>query len=203
MKKIIKISTAIFILLIASLSFAMTGDQAANKFRQHLTEIGKMSGIISISSGTGLMYTGVFKYAKPGKIYMKFSNPTGRTLVTNGRKLWVMNAGSKVCGIQDLTETSLSGGIAYMTKDYLAIVTSQRGNGCTIKLKNDDKIYPEIILFLDKNFFPKKAILKDRKGEKISFSISKVNYKPDFIDSIFEYSIPANTHVVKNPLNIK
>ncbi len=203
MKKIIKTLFISSLILYSSFSFAVTGEEALNSFRQHMAGINKISGLISISTGSGAMYTGVFKYARPGKLYLKFSNPTGRTLVTNGKKLWVYNAGSKICGMQEVTPNSFSGGLAYLTKGYPAIVTGQSGNGCTIKLKNEAKTYPEILLSLDSNFFPKKAVFKNHDGGETTFTISNVNYSPDFIDSIFDYNIPANAQVVKNPLNIK
>ncbi len=183
--------------------YSITGDEALAKFRGRMMGIGKLSGVISWSSGSGQALAGTFKYMAPDKIYVKFSNPSGKILVSNGRKLWVYSPSSSICGVQDLAQGSSSGGIAGMTADYRAIVTSQGGDGYTIKLKNAEKAYPEIILRVDSTFFLKRAIFKDREGDGFSFTLSNVNFSPAVMPSLFNFNVPSNAQSVKNPLNIK
>ena len=190
-------------LFCASGLYPITGDEALAKFRGRMLGIGKMSGVISWTQGSGFSYSGTFKYMAPDKIYVKFSNPGGKILVSNGRKLWVYNPSSSICGVQDLATGSISGGIAGMTGDYRAIVTAQGADGYTIKLKNSDKAYTEIILRVDSTFFLKRAILKDKNGDGFSFTLSNVDFTPAVMQSLFNFNVPSNAQVVKNPLNIK
>ncbi|MBN1531268.1 MAG: outer membrane lipoprotein carrier protein LolA [Spirochaetes bacterium] len=202
-----RIAFALAVALMAVLSttelYPITGDEALAKFRGRMLGIGKLSGVISWSTGSGQSLAGTFKYMAPDKIYVKFSNPSGKILVSNGRKLWVYSPSSSICGVQDLAAGSSSGGIAGMTADYRAIVTSQSSDGYTIKLKNSDKAYPEIILRVDSSFFLKRAIFKDKDGDGFSFTLSNVNFSPAVMPSLFNFNVPSNAQTVKNPLNIK
>jgi hypothetical protein len=56
---------------------------------------------------------------------------------------------------------------------------------------------------VDSTFFLKKAILKSKDGGTYNFSISNVNASAAVIPSIFDFNVPSNSQVVKNPLNIK
>lgn len=192
-----------FTLILASTgAFAVTGEEAIAKFKNRMHGIDKMTGILSWTTATGSTYTGNFKYMNPGKIYVKFSSPGNRVVVANGKKLWIYDPGSSVCGIQDLTGNT-SGGIASLVNDYLAIVTSQGPGGYTLKLKNSGKTYSEIVLMLDSSFMLKKAVLRSKEGEGISFSLSNIDTSATVMKNLFDFNVPANTQVVKNPLDIK
>jgi len=201
MKRRIFLVAIIFISLY-EYSFAITGDEALSSFRNRMNSIGKLTGIISWSHSSGETYTGSFKYMSPGKIYIKFSSPSGKVIVSNGKSLWVYSSGSNICGVQDLGGGG-SGGIAALTSGYLAIVTAQGPGGYTIKLKNNDRSFSEIILIVDSTFFLRKVMLKSKDGGTYNFSISNVNSSAAVIPSIFDFNVPSNSQVVKNPLNIK
>jgi outer membrane lipoprotein-sorting protein len=138
----------------------------------------------------------------PGKIYIKFSSPAGKTIVSNGKSLWIYSSGSNICGIQDLAGGG-SGGIAALTSGYFAIVTAQGPGGYTIKLKNNDKSFQEITLTVDSTFFLKKAAIKTKDGGSYNFSLSNISFSAPVIPSIFDFNVPSSAQVVKNPLNIK
>jgi len=201
--KLIGKTALMIILFTAAAAHAVTGDEALAKFRGRMGGIGKMTGIISWTAHSGQTFTGSFKYMAPDKIYVKFSNPQGKIIVSNGRRLWVYSPGSNICGVQDLAQGSTSGGIAGMTKDYNAIVTSQGSGGYTVKLKNNAQHYTEIVLILDSSFFLKKAVFKGKEDESFSFTISNVSMTAGVMRSLFDFSVPSNAQVVKNPLNIK
>jgi outer membrane lipoprotein-sorting protein len=171
-------------------------------FRDRMNGISKMTGIISWSNSTGATYTGSFKYMNPGKIYIKFSSPSGQTIVSNGKNLWIYSPGNNICGVQDLAGGG-SGGITAFTSGYLAIVTAQGPGGYTIKLKSSDKTYNEILLMLDSTFFLKRAIFKSKEGGSTSFSLSNVSTTAPVMANIFNFDVPSSAQVVKNPLNIK
>jgi outer membrane lipoprotein-sorting protein len=90
---------------------AMTATEALEKFRGRMYGAGAVTGTISWSYEDSAPYTGSFKYLSPGRIHVKFSSPSGKVLVSNGRKLWVYDPGTNICGVQDLDGGS-SGGIA-------------------------------------------------------------------------------------------
>jgi len=201
-KKSILYSTLIFLILPFSFSYAITGDEALRQFQSRMGSIGKLTGIISWSYPTGETYTGAFKYMSPGKIYVKFSSPGGKTIVSNGKSLWVYSSSSNICGVQDLAGGG-SGGIAALTSGYMAIVTSEGPGGYTIKLKSNEKSFSEIVLIVDSTFFLRKAILKSKNGGTYSFTLSNVSTTDAVIPSIFDFNVPSSAQVVKNPLNIK
>ncbi|NLV66113.1 MAG: outer membrane lipoprotein carrier protein LolA [Spirochaetes bacterium] len=201
--KTFKISIFSAIMLFtAGNSWAITGDEAMANFRNRMNGISKMTGIISWSNSTGETYTGSFKYMNPGKIYIKFSSPSGQIIVSNGKSLWIYSPGNNICGVQDLAGGG-SGGITAFTSGYLAIVTAQGPGGYTIKLKSNDKTYNEILLILDSTFFLKRVIFKSKDGGSISFSLSNVSTTAPVMANIFSFDVPSSAQVVKNPLNIK
>ncbi len=195
-------ASLLFILGFSSSSYALTGDEALAQFRSRMNSIGKLTGIISWSLGSGETYTGAFKYMSPGKIHVKFSSPAGKTIVSNGKSLWIYSSSSNICGVQDLAGGG-SGGIAALTSGYFAIVTAQGPGGYTIKLKNNERSFNEIILMVDSTFFLKKAIIKSKDGGTYNFSLSNISTSAAVIPSIFDFNVPSSAQVVKNPLNIK
>ena len=203
MKKASTFLFALFILIIFTpASYALTGDEALAQFRSRMNSAGKITGIVSWSHSGGETYTGAFKYMSPGKIFVKFSSPAGKTIVSNGKSLWIYSSGSNICGIQDLAGGG-SGGIAALTSGYFAIVTAQGPGGYTIKLKNNDKSFQEITLMVDSTFFFRKAIIKTKDGGTYNFSLSNISFSAPIIPSIFDFNVPSSAQVVKNPLNIK
>ena len=192
----------LIILFTATGSWALTGDEAMANFRNRMNGISKMTGIISWTDSSGSTFTGSFKYMNPGKIYIKFSSPSGQVIVSNGRSLWIYSPGNNICGVQDLAGGG-SGGITAFTSGYLAIVTAQGPGGYTIKLKSNDKTYNEILLILDSSFFLKRAVFKSKNGGSISFSLSNISTTAPVMANLFSFDVPASAQVVKNPLNIK
>ncbi len=202
MNKRFIIKITLLLLFFTNFAYAVTGDEALAKFRGRMYGISQLTGIISWANATGMTYTGTFKYLNPGKIYVKFSSPAGKVIVSNGKKLWVYSPSSNICGIQDLGRGG-SGGISSFTKGYFAIVTSQGPSGYTIKLKNSDKTYSEIILMVDSTYFLKKAIFKTKNGNAYNFSISNTSTSARVMPTLFSFDVPASAQVVKNPLNIR
>ena len=108
------------------------------------------------------------------------------------------------CQLQQLDEEAgVSGGIVSFPKDYSVILLPESSEGYTLKFKNDEKEYPEITLVLDSSFFIRKGSLKNKEGEGFSFTLSGVNFSPDMVKSVFDFNVPANTQIVKNPFNIR
>jgi len=200
--KIFRITSALlFVLFFQAGLFSMTGEEALAKFRGRMAGVDKISGIITWTADSGMSYTGAFKYLAPGNIYVKFSNPRGKILVSNGKKLWIYDPGSNICGIQDLTGNG-SGGIYSLVNGYNAIV-SEGSENHIIKLRNSDRHYSEITLKVDSTFFLNKAVFRTKDGKGITFSISNVDMSPNFVKSIFDFSVPSNAQSIKNPLNIR
>lgn len=196
------LATTLLLALSVSAVFAITGDEAVAKFKNRMLGIGKLTGVISWTTESGQTVSGTFKYMAPDKIYVKFTNPSGKILVCNGKRLWVYSPASNICGVQDLARGSSSAGIAGIVVGYKAIA-SGGGGGYTIKLKNPDREYSEITLRLDGSFFLTKATLKHRDGGVTSFTLSNVNKSASIMPSIFNFSVPSNAQSVKNPLDIK
>ncbi len=198
----IKQITTIIIMAMSINTYAVTGDEAVARFKKRMYSIGKLTGIISWSTGSGMTYTGSFKYMNPGKIYIKFSNPSGKTIVSNGHKLWVYSPASNIVGVQELGRGG-SGGIASFVNGYFAIVTAQGPGGYTIKLKNSEKNFSEVIITTDASFFLKRAVFKTKSGLAYNFSISNISTSAAVVPTIFSFDVPASAQVVNNPLNIQ
>ena len=202
MKKILITAFTFICLMQVSHLSAITGSEALAKFQGRMYSAGRMTGIIQWSNNSGPPYTGSFKYLAPNKIYIKFSSPSGKVLVANGRKLWIYDPGNNVCAVQDLGGGG-SGGIGGLVSGYMGIVTSQGGSGYTLKLKNPERKFNEIMLFLDKSFFLRKAVLKSKSGDTINVTLSNVSFSTSVPKSLFDFNVPANTQVIKNPLQVR
>ncbi len=204
MKKTITITTALVLMAAAQGAFPLSADDIAAQFKKKMYSVGKLSGVISYTLRSGRTFSGNFMYMSPGNIHIRFTNPSGKILVANTKKLWLYDPQSKVCAVQQLDEEAgVSGGIVSFLKDYSVILLPESSEGYTLKFKNDEKEYPEITLVLDSSFFIRKGSLKNKEGEGFSFTLSGVNFSPDMVKSVFDFNVPANTQIVKNPFNIR
>ena len=201
MKKriIIAVICAVFTASISTLS-AMTGDEAVARFKSRFYSISTMKGVINITSSTGMMITGSFKYMAPGKFQIKLSAPSGKIITTNGRKLWVYDSSSNVCGVQDVG--GVSGGVAGLLGGYMAIA-SQSGSDTTIKLKSATSYYRDIAIQVDGSYMLKKVAFRDDKGNGFTAVLSGVTINEPIASGTFDFNAPSNAQVVKNPLNIR
>ena len=197
-KTILTFILSLIFMFSAMPNYAITADEAMAKFRSRMYGAGGLSGTLSWGYETDMQYSASFKYL-PGKIYIKFSNPSGKIIVCNGRKLWVYNQANNICGVQDMAGGS--GGLAGLLVGYNGIVTSQGSGGYNLKLSKPGSAYPEVILRLDSTFFPRSVSLKDASGSSLRFMIN-LDSGP-VMNSQFEFNVPSNAQVVKNPLEIK
>jgi len=181
---------------------ALPADEAIEKFRSRMLRLPRLTGVISWTSFDGQTYSGSFKYLAPDKIYVKFTSPVEKILVSNGRSLWIYTPNTNMCGVQELAKGTTSGGIAGMVVGYTGIA-SESDYGYIIKLKNDEKNYREIILSVDRTYLLKGAIFKRDDGRIMSFSISDATTKIEVRPSIFEFKIPKGVQIVRNPMNIR
>jgi outer membrane lipoprotein carrier protein len=198
----LRIPIIVMFLLGTTSLFSISGDEAVEKFRNRMLRVGKLTGVISWTSLDGQTYSGSFKYLAPDKVYVKFTSPTEKILVSNGKTLWIYSPGTNMCGIQELAKGSSSGGIAGLVVGYNGIAA---GNelGYTIKLKSDDKQYREIILSVDGTYLLRGAILKREDGRIISFSLSDVSGQANVSEGLFNFKVPKGVQIVKNPMNIR
>ncbi|HOR93960.1 MAG TPA: outer-membrane lipoprotein carrier protein LolA [Spirochaetota bacterium] len=200
MKKLFTITVLVFI--VVSSLFALTGEEAIIRFQQRMRSINTLSGNISWTTSNGFTYTGTFKYKAPDKLYLNLTAPGGKAIVTNGKKLWVYDKSSNICGVQDVGD-GYSGGIASIVSGYNALLASQGTGGYTIKLRNFEKAYPEIVIVADSNFLLKKLILKDKQGDSTTYTISNLIAGENIPNGYFDFKPPTSAQTVKNPLNIQ
>ncbi len=204
MKKIITL-TALFVFVFQVRTiFPAGGEDLLASFKNRMTTLSKCSGTISYTLTSGRSFSGNFMYMAPGNINIKFTNPSGKVLVANGKKLWLYDPHNKACVVQDLDqESGMSGGILSFIKDYEAVDAPDTGEGHILKLTGNGKEFQEITLVLDSTFFITRGSFKKNEGPGFSFTISGTDFSPDIVKSVFEFSVPANTQIIKNPLDIK
>jgi outer membrane lipoprotein carrier protein len=182
--------------------FSISGDDAVQKFQSRMRYLAKLTGVISWTAYGGQTYIGSFKYLAPGKIYVKFTSPFEKILVSNGKTLWIYTPGNKLCGIHELNKGTNSGLIATIESGYNSVATSGE-TGYTIKLKSDKKQYREIILSVDTTFLLKGAIFKREDNRMLSFTISETSTNAEVNENLFNFKVPKGVQIVKNPVNIR
>jgi len=201
MKK--KVITSVFAFaFFCSAAYALTGDEAVAKLKSRIYSAGTMRGVISLSHSSGEMYTGSFKYMSPGKFYIQFSTPPGKIIATNGKKLWVYDKADNVCGVQDVDKT-VSGGIAGYINGYMSISSPSGATDTIIKLKSPNRTYRDIIILVDSSFMPKKITFRQENGDGFTATLSNIVINEPMAPGLFDFNVPANAQVVKNPLNVR
>ena len=185
-----------------TLAFAMTGDEAVAKMKSRIYVASTMRGVITMSHSSGEMYTGSFKYMAPGKFSIQFSTPPGKTIVTNGKKLWVFDKADNVCGVQDVDKT-FSGGIAGYVNGYIAIASPSGAADTIIRLKSPNRTYRDIAILVDSSYMPKKITFRQENGDGFTATLSNVVINEPMAVGAFDFNAPANAQVVKNPLNVR
>jgi outer membrane lipoprotein carrier protein len=202
MMRRISLTCILFTVLCATALVSLPLEEAVEKFRGRMYRLERLTGVISWTALDGQTYSGSFKYLGPDKIYVKFSSPSEKILISNGKTLWIYHPGNKTCGIQELEKGTTSGGIAGLVSGYTSGIASEADFGYTIKLKNDERLYREIILSLDRTYLLKGAVFKRDDGRIISFSISDVSDSAAVSPKLFNFKIPKGVQVVKNPMNM-
>jgi outer membrane lipoprotein carrier protein len=189
-------------LFFATSLFSISGDEAVQKFQSRMRRLVNLTGVISWTTYGGQTYVGSFKYLAPGKIYVKFTSPFEKILVSNGKTLWIYTPGNKMCGIHELIKGTSSGLAAMIESGYNSVATGG-DTGYTIKLISDKKQYREIILSVDTTFLLKGAILKREDNRMSSFTLSETSTKAEVNENLFNFKVPKGVQVVKNPVNIR
>ncbi len=184
------------VIIITGSTGLLNGNPAAlAKFQERMQSISTMRGTITINSGDGMVTTGDFAYKAPNKI--KVNLGSGKVITTNGTRLWVYDSSSQICGVQDVGGGN-SGGIASMVGGSSAIVSSS-GSGYVIKLAGS--YYDEITIAVDSTYMMKSVNFGGAGGFSVSFS--GVTVGGNLPSGMFDYSPPADTQIVNNPLNIR
>ncbi|MDY6969669.1 MAG: outer membrane lipoprotein carrier protein LolA [Spirochaetota bacterium] len=217
-------TVSIIMFFVADNTFALKGEEVVEGFKKRMIDIETMKGVISISLSAGRSYKGVFRYQNPGQIYIKFNKPRGKIIVSNGKKLFIYDSASNVCGIQELEKNSESGIIGYIDS-YIPILISRTKSVIILKLKikqdvhesriesknNDDnsyeedkdEIYPDITLTLDSSFLLKEAFFENAQGEGFVVSLSGIKTGEKIVPGFFNFNVPSTAQIQKNPLDIR
>lgn len=199
----------------------MTAEETISRFNERFASIETMKGQVSVSYQSGEIYSGIFMYSNPGKIYIQFTNPPGKFIVTNGKKLWAYDSSTDVCGVQEMDvedeedkqgnktqnkdiKPKLKGGIERFIRNYEArLAEPENPESKIIELVNEKWKYSDIKLFLDQEFLPVKAIFMDKDGDGFIIKLSDIKIGENIVPGIFNFNVPANAQVVKNPLDIR
>ena len=198
-----KIILMLIILSLASPLLAISGDEAVARFRAKMNGTEKLAGTISWTTASGAIFSGSFRYMRPGKIFVRFSSPANRTIVSNGKRLWIHDSASNICGIQELGANH-SGGIAGMIQGYTATASGGDG-GYIIRLRapNASRAYQEIVLNVDSSFMLRRAALRRANGETTTFTLNLLESTGSVSVGTFNFSVPSNAQVIMNPLDIR
>ena len=219
------INIIIFCLIFYSSAFSMTGPEALEKLQERFFGAETVKGKVSLTFQSGESYSGSFVYEQSGKIIIRLVEPPGKIIVTNGKKLWVYDITTDVCGVQEIDikdkdekkdnkdktaageETDeavrLTGGIGRFIKTYEVISFSENAPGYVITLYNEKRKYSEIELSIDAEFMLTKAVFKDKNGEGYAVKLSDIKTGESILPGAFNFDVPANAQVVKNPLDVR
>jgi outer membrane lipoprotein-sorting protein len=189
-------------LLCASDLYPVSGDEIFKKFQARMRDLSKLTGVISWKALDGKTYIGNFTYYAPNRIYVKFTSPVEKILVSNGKTLWIYTHGSRVCGMYELIKGPHSGILSMIRTGYSSAAVGGDA-GYVIKLKSDTKQYREVVLSMDPTYLLKAAIFKREDNRMLSFSISDASTKVNVDEDYFNFKVPKGVQVIKNPLNVK
>jgi outer membrane lipoprotein-sorting protein len=209
------------LLLNASGAVSLEGNEVINKLNERFKSIDTMKGQLTITYQSGEVFSGIFMYMNPGKIYVKLTDPPGKLIITDNKKLWVYDSTTDVCGVQELEmneededkeavekqendiKTKLRGGIERFLRGYEVIDISGDALSYVIEMVNDKRKYSDVKLFIDAEFMLSKAIFKDKNEDGFSVELSGISTGEIIPPGLFNFNVPANAQVVKNPLDIR
>ncbi len=180
-----------------------------------------MKGQLTLTYQSGEVFSGIFMYMNPGKIYIKLTDPPGKLIITDSKKLWVYDSTTDVCGVQELEmkeedaakehgekqgndiKTKLRGGIERFLRGYEVKSVSSDPLSYTIEMVSEKRKYSDIKLVIDTNFILVKAVFKDKNEDGFSVKLSDVIFGEKIPPGLFNFNVPANAQVVKNPMDIR
>jgi outer membrane lipoprotein-sorting protein len=202
-------------------AFSIEGSAVFEKVIERLTKVTTIKGNVAINFDNGQIYAGEFQYMPPGKIFINITDPPGKIIVSNGKRLWVYDTSSDLCGVQELyykndvrdknlgedekkaNEYRMKGGIEFFFISYEITLLSDEPGGYTVELKNQNRFYTDIIMKLDKNFLLQNARFTDKSGAQFLIKLSNLRFNEKIFMGIFDFNVPANAQLVKNPLDIR
>ncbi len=209
------------LLFLNNSAFTIDGAELFEKAKERLINVSTIKGTISITFDTGQIYTGEFQYMPPGKIYINITDPSGKAIVSNGKRLWVYDKSSDLCGVQDLytkdaerdkylseeekkaNEYRMKGGLEYFFSSYDITVLSEEPGGYSIEFKNENRFYTDVVMKLDKSCLLQNARFTDKQGTQFSIKFSNMRFNEKIFTGLFDFNVPANAQLVKNPLDIR
>ena len=214
----------IIFFLIPSILFPQTAEEVINNLIEQFQTIETMKGQLNLTYQTGEVYSGTFIYMNPGKIYIKMTEPPGKVIVTDSKKLWAYDSSTDVCGVQELetaeeesenedakkkkekneNEVKLSGGIAQFLEAYEIISITEESSNYYVELAGEAEKFTEIKIEINSDFLLEKAIFKDKNNEDgCVIELSDIKSGERITPGIFNFDVPANAQVVKNPLDVR
>ncbi|MCU0821348.1 MAG: outer-membrane lipoprotein carrier protein LolA [Spirochaetes bacterium] len=214
-----KIFAALFYFRTAGLP--IDGNELFEKAKERLISVTTIKGTISITYETGQMYSGEFQYMPPGKIFIDITDPPGKKIVSNGKRLWVYDSSSDLCGVQDLftrdaerdrylseeekkaNEYRMKGGLEFFFSGYDASILADEPGGYTVELKNESRFYKDVVLRLDRNCLIQSARFTDKQGVQFAIRLSNMRFNEKIFTGVFDFNVPANAQLVKNPLDVR
>ncbi len=217
----------IFIILLSFIffttnTFSITPDEAILEINKKLSAIDTMKGQVNIVYQSGETYSGNFMYMNPGKIYIKFSEPPGKCIISDGKVLWIYDPAIDVCGIQDLDfedkepmsentnsgskktgKAKFSGGLENLLNSYQIISAADDASALTVDMRNESRKYSELKIIFGLSTLSVKLIFSTKDGDGYSIKLSDIKTGERIIPGVFNFNVPANAQVVKNPLDIR
>ena len=200
--KIKRLILIIFFICFQTQIFAFTEEEALVRFQNRMTNFETLTGTMVWTTELGITYIGSLQYINPGKIYIKITSPQNSIFVSNGRKIWLYDPENKICSIQNLDD-KFSGGVSSLTKGYTLSDLQETSDGFSFQLDNKGNFFPKLLVMVDKTFFLKKIVFITKQEKETSLTIINPKTTESIREKIFSFNVPANTQVVKNPLDIK
>lgn len=150
-------------------------------------------------------------FLKPGMMQFRYARPNGKTITSNGEKLWVFEPGgeneSAQCIEQNISEHQLPRAFSFLTgegelaEDFnFRLLDSERhryedGYVLELRPKEDSPHYDRILFYIPRqegrpSGIVRRVLIVDPSGNRNRFDFSSMEWNPEITAEAFDYSPP-------------
>ncbi len=197
----------------------VTVSDIVKKVKKKFGELESYQASFTITSeklGKKKMHNGLVQYKSSDRLLMRFYNPPGQKIISDGKMMWIYIPSLNVVAEQDLK--SNSGIFSSNTKSGLNRLFSKyhykfdsksqpevQKDGSKmytlyLKQKESRSGYRYLRLWVSEDYLITRAKGETSSGKKIEIQFRNIKTNVDIPNGIFKFSIPAQARVIKNPM---
>ncbi len=197
----------------------VTVSNIVTKVKNKFAELQSYQASFTITSekmGKKKVQNGLVQYKSSDRLLMRFYNPPGQKIISNGKMMWIYIPSLNVVAEQDLKSnpglfsSNTKSGLNRLFSKYHYKFDSKKqpevqedgSKMYTLYLKQKESRsgYRYLRIWVSEEYLITRAKGETSSGKKVEIVFRNIKTNIDIPNGIFKFSIPAQARVIKNPM---